>query len=253
MCLARFLISPYVLSGARSTFILTGNEAHHLTHVKRLGPGERVELVDGSGIIAKAKIIWINRSEVGLQIVEVSKQLNDCLPINLIVALLKADRMGWVIQKATELGVQAIYPVITQHTVVKVDPEKIGRYLVRWKDIAGQTLKQCRGSLVPTIHTVISLEKALQKIPCAGAKILLWEEEKERSLFSAWRDQKNAIPVTVITGPEGGFIRDEIITCKEAGFNTATMGIRTLRSETAVIGAVASLATMMTSRLEGKS
>jgi 16S rRNA (uracil1498-N3)-methyltransferase len=253
MCPARFLISPYVLSGSRGTFTLTGREAHHLTHVKRFGPGDRVELVDGSGIVAEAKIVWINRSEVGLQIVEVSKQPNDCLPINLIVALLKADRMGWMIQKATELGVQAIYPVITQHTVIKVDPEKISRYLVRWNDIAGQALKQCRGSIIPTIHAVTPLGNALGKIPCAGAKILLWEEEKKRSLFSAWRDQKNTIPVTVITGPEGGFVRDEIVTCKKAGFNTATMGIRTLRSETAAIGAVASLAAIMNSCMEGKS
>jgi len=224
-----------------------------LTHVKRLGPGDLVELIDGSGILAKAKIISINRPEVGLQIVEVSKQLNDCLPINLIIALLKADHMGWIIQKATELGVQTIYPVITQHTVVKVNPEKTDRYLVRWKKIAGQALKQCRGNFMPNIYPVISLEDALGKVPCAGAKILLWESEKKRSLFTAWKDQKNAIPVTVITGPEGGFIREEIIACKEAGFNTATMGIRTLRSETAAIGSVAALATMMTSDLEKKS
>jgi len=223
-----------------------------LTRVRRFGPGSLVELIDGSGMLAKAKIIRINRVGVGLQIMEVSKQLNDCLPINLIVALLKGDRMGWMIQKATELGIQTICPVITQHTVIKIDTEKTGRHLVRWKEIAKQALKQCRGSFVPTIHPVVSLEEALEKVPYASAKILLWESEKNRSLFSAWGDQGNATPVTVIAGPEGGFSRKEILSCRGAGFFTATMGTRTLRSETAAIGAVAALAAMMTcKRLHG--
>jgi len=246
MSIARFLISSDVLSRAQSTLTLMGREAHHLTRVMRLGSGSLVELIDGSGVVAKAKIIRINRIEVSLQIMEVSEQLNDCLPINLIVALLKGDRMGWMIQKATELGIQTICPVITQHTVVKVDAEKTGRHLVRWKEIAGQALKQCKGSLVPTIYPIISLEEALEKVSYAKAKIILWESEKKRSLFSAWGDQGNNTPVAVIAGPEGGFSREEILACKGAGFSTATMGKRTLRSETAAIGAVAALAAMMT-------
>ncbi len=223
-----------------------------MTRVRRLGPGSLVELIDGSGVIAKAKIVRVNRTEVDLHIVEISEQQNDCLPINLIVALLKGDRMGWMIQKATELGVQTICPVITQHTVVKVDVEKTGRHIIRWKEIAGQALKQCKGSLVPTIHPVVSLEEALEKVSYVRAKIFLWESEKKRSLFSAWRDQGNNTPVAVIVGPEGGFSREEILACKGAGFSTATMGKRTLRSETAAIGAVAALAAMMTcKRLQG--
>jgi 16S rRNA (uracil1498-N3)-methyltransferase len=217
-----------------------------------LGPGSLVELIDGSGVVAKAKIIRVNGAEAGLQIMEVSEQQNDCLPINLIVALLKGDRMGWMIQKATELGVQTICPVITQHTVVKIYAKKTGRHLVRWKEIAGQALKQCRGNLAPTIHPVVSLKEILGKVSYAGAKILLWESEKKRSLFSAWRDQGNVTPVTVIVGPEGGLSREEILACKREGFSTATMGKRTLRSETAAIGAVAALAAMMTSGLEKK-
>jgi len=252
MSLARFLISSDVLSRAQSTLILTGREAHHLTHVRRLGPGSLVELIDGSGVIAKAKVIRANGTEVDLHIMEVSEQQNDCLPIKLIVALLKGDRMGWMIQKATEFGVQTIHPVITQHTVVKVDTEKTSRHLVRWKEIARQTLKQCKGSRVPTIYPVVSLREALEKASYARAKILLWESEKTCSLFSTWRDQGNATPVAVIAGPEGGFSRKEILACKGAGFSPATMSRRTLRSETAAIGAVAALSTMMTSGLEKK-
>jgi 16S rRNA (uracil1498-N3)-methyltransferase len=252
MSLARFLISSDALSRAQGTLTLTGREAHHLTHVRRLGPGSLVKLIDGSGLVAKAKVIQVNGTEVGLHIMEVLEQQNDCLPIKLIVALLKGDRMGWMIQKATELGVQTICPIITRHTVVKVDAEKTGRYLVRWKEIARQALKQCKGSLVPTIYPVVSLKEALEKVSYARAKILLWESEKRRSLFSAWRDQGNATPVAVIAGPEGGFSSEEILACKGAGFSTATMGTRTLRSETAAIGAVAALAAMMTSDLEEK-
>jgi 16S rRNA (uracil1498-N3)-methyltransferase len=250
MSIARFLISSDVLSRAKSTIILTGREAHHLIRVRCLGPGSLVELIDGSGIIAKAKVIRVNGIEAILHIVEVLEQQNDCLPIMLIVALLKGTRMGWMIQKVTELGVRTICPVITRYTVVKLAAEKTDRHLVRWKEIARQTLKQCKGSRVPTIYPAVSLEEALRKISCAKAKILLWESEKTCSLFSAWKDQGNATPVAVIVGPEGGFSREEILICKGAGFSTATMGTRILRSETAAIGAVAAMAAMMTSGLE---
>ena len=220
--------------------------------VRRLGPGSLVELIDGSGMIVKAKVIRVNGTEVGLHIVEVLEQQNDCLPIMLIVALLKGNRMGWMIQKVTELGVQTICPVITRHTVVKIAAEKTGRHLVRWKEAARQALKQCKGSRVPTICPAVSLEEALKKVSYARAKILLWESEKTCSLFSAWKDQGNATPVAVIAGPEGGFSREEILACRRAGFSTATMGTRTLRSETAAIGAVAALAAMMTLGLEEK-
>jgi 16S rRNA (uracil1498-N3)-methyltransferase len=250
MSIARFLISSDVLSGAQRTIILTGREAHHLIHVRRLGLGSLVELIDGSGMIAKAKVIRINGTEAGLHITEVLEQQNDCLPIMLIVALLKGNRMGWMIQKATELGVQTIYPVITRHTVVKLTAEETGRHLVHWNEVAVQALKQCKGSRAPTICPVVSLEEALKKISYARAKILLWESEKTCSLFSAWKDQGNATPVVVIAGPEGGFSREEILACRGAGFSTATMATRTLRSETAAIGAVAALAAMMTSGLE---
>jgi 16S rRNA (uracil1498-N3)-methyltransferase len=226
MSIARFLISSDVLSGTQRTVILTGREAHHLIHVRRLGLGSLVELIDGSGMIAKAKVIRINGTEAGLHITEVLEQQNDCLPIMLIVAL------------------------ITRHTVVKLAAEKTGRHLVHWNEAARQALKQCKGSRVPTICPVVSLEEALKKISYAGAKILLWESEKTCSLFSAWKDQGNATPVVVIAGPEGGFSREEILACRGAGFSTATMGARTLRSETAAIGAVAALAAMMTSGLE---
>lgn len=252
MSLTRFLISSDVLSKAKGTLTLTGKEAHHLTRVRRLSPGSLVELIDGSGLVAKAKIIQVNKAEAGLRIIEVSEQQNDCLPIKLIVPLLKGDRMRWMIQKATEFGVQTICPVITQHSVVKVDIEKTCRHLVRWNEIAVQALKQCRGSLAPTIHPVIRLEEIFEKTSYGESKILLWESEKNRSLFSAWKDQGNVTPVNIMVGPEGGFSRKEILACEKAGFYTATMGRRTLRSETAVIGAAAALAAMMNSGLEEK-
>ena len=252
MTLTRFLISSDVLSKAKSTLTLTGKEAHHLTRVRRLGPGSLVELIDGSGLVARAKIIQVNKTEADLRIMEVSKQQNDCLPIKLIVPLLKGDRMSWMIQKATEFGVQTICPVITQHSVVKVDIEKTRRHLVRWNEIALQALKQCRGSLAPTIHPVIRMEEIFEKTSHGESKILLWESEKNRSLFSAWKEQGNVTPVNIIVGPEGGFSGEEILVCEKAGFYTATMSRRTLRSETAAIGAAAALAAMMNSGLEEK-
>ena len=250
MSLSCFLIPVGTPLEKRGTVILTGREAHHLLHARHLGPGSFVRLIDGFGRVAKAEVVWAKGSQAGLNIMEVRRQQKDCLPIELIVALLKGNRMDWMIQKATELGVQSIHPVISRYTVVKVDNEKAGRRLGRWKEIARQALKQCRGSLLPAIYPPVPLKEALEKIPHAGAKILLWESERLRSLFSAWRDQARALPAIIVVGPEGGLSREEVLACKNAGFLSATMGLRTLRSETAAIGAVAALAAIMLSDLE---
>ncbi len=248
--LSRFLISPDSPLKAQGTITLAGREAHHLIHVRHLGPGDLVELIDGSGRVARARVIWIDRRQVGLDIIEIQRQEDDCLPIELIVALPKKNRMDWIIEKATELGVQTIRPVVTEHTVVKLDNKRAERRLERWKEIARQALKQCRGGLPPVIYPLLPLKQSLDNGPGAGAKLLLWESERLQTLYSAWRDQAKAIPVTIIVGPEGGLSKEEVVICRDAGFIPATMGLRILRSETAAIGAVAALAAYMLSDLE---
>ncbi|NIA08801.1 MAG: 16S rRNA (uracil(1498)-N(3))-methyltransferase [Nitrospiraceae bacterium] len=247
MPLSHFLIPADIPLKPQTTITLAGQEAHHLLHVRHLGPGDLVNLIDGYGRIAKAKIIWANGGQAGLNIIEVWRQQGDCLPIKLIVALLKGNHMDWVVEKATELGVQSIYPVITEHTVVKLDNKKAGRRLGRWEEIARQALKQCRGGLLPAIYPLVSLKDALKRSPCDGAKVLLWESERLRSLYSAWKNQAKATPITIVVGPEGGLSPKEVLACRDTGFISATMGPRILRSETAAIAAVAALAAYMLS------
>lgn len=252
MSLPRFLIPTDAVVKSQTGFILTGREAHHLLRVRRLRPGNLVKLIDGSGRVAKAAIVWEDGTRVGLDVEDVRKQQEDCLLIELIVALLKSDRMNWMIQKVTELGVHTICPVITRRSVSRLYGDKAEKRLARWKEIARQTLKQCNGGLAPTIYPPVPLKDALGRVSRAGAKILLSESEEKRSLFSAWKNQGNVTPVAVVVGPEGGLSEEEVLACERAGFCSAGMGPRTLRAETAAISAVAALAAMMTSGLEEK-
>jgi 16S rRNA (uracil1498-N3)-methyltransferase len=228
-----------------ATLTLTGGEAHHILRVLRLGPGSIVNLVDDTGTVAGARILWEDGRTLGMELTGAGTPTEDRLPVELVVGLLKKSRMDWLIQKATELGAAAIRPVTTEHTVVKIHDDDSERRVARWREIARQALKQCRGHLAPTIHPLTPLHNVLEDSPGHGAKLVLWESEKRKGLLSAWREQGNTVPLTIVVGPEGGFSMKEIAACEKAGFHRASLGSRTLRAETAAIAALgAAMATM---------
>jgi 16S rRNA (uracil1498-N3)-methyltransferase len=228
-----------------ATLTLTGGEAHHMLRVLRLGRGSIVNLVDDTGTVARAKILWENGHSLGMELTAAGIRTEDRLPVELVVGLLKKSRMDWLIQKATELGAAAIRPVTTEHTVVRIRDDDSEQRRGRWREIARQALKQCRGHLAPTIHPLASLYDVLEDSSSHGAKLVLWEAESDTDLLSAWREQGNTVPLTIVVGPEGGFSMNEIVACERAGFHRASMGSRTLRAETAAIAALAALGAAM--------
>jgi len=252
MGLPHFVVEIELQGSTPSRFILEGSEAHHLTRVLRLGPGDLVRLVDGRGGIAVARIVGEQGQAVALEIVETGRPQEDRLPVDIIVGVLKGERMDWLIQKATELAVRAVHPVLMEHTVVRMDSKRASGRLFRWRQIARQALKQCRGLVAPVVYPVIALEEALSETPRSAAKMVFWECEGEQDLVSAWREQACAVPVTLVIGPEGGLSSAELQSCRGAGFRTASLGRRTLRAETAAIAGIAVLGALMEWREGGR-
>ncbi|MGQ9500057.1 MAG: 16S rRNA (uracil(1498)-N(3))-methyltransferase [Dissulfurimicrobium sp.] len=238
--------TPFLVGGH---ITLTNDEAHHLKHVLRLKIGDLTNLINANGSKARAKIINIGSDSVTLEILENSTIKDDRLPIELIAAVIKGDKMSWLVQKAAELGVMAIRPVLTEHTVVRLNDEERKKKTRRWREIALQTLKQCKGLTIPEIYPAVTLKEAIIA-PCNEAdsktRILLDEKYKAKGLIEVWEGLNRPVAgITILIGPEGGLSEDETDMCKKAGFVQASLGQRILKAETAAIAAISILSALI--------
>jgi 16S rRNA (uracil1498-N3)-methyltransferase len=228
---------------------LTGGEAHHMKDVLRLKIGDLANLINANGSKARARIIDTGSDSVTLEILEDSAVKDDRLPVELIAAVIKGDKMSWLVQKASELGVLSIRPVLTEHTVVRLGDREREKKAVRWRDIALQTLKQCKGLTIPEIYPAVTLKEAIIALGNeAGSKahILLDEKYRGNGLIGVWEGLNRPMTgITILTGPEGGLSEDETDMCKEAGFVQASLGPRILKAETAAIAAISILSALI--------
>jgi 16S rRNA (uracil1498-N3)-methyltransferase len=235
----QFLISGPTEPG--QILLLSLEESHHLRDVLRLLAGDKIRLADPSGQRYLAEIRLISKKEVTVLIQEkLPKEVPNGV-LKLGQALLKREKMEFVIQKAVELGVDFFHPFSSSRTVVSFEkPQK----LARWQKIADEALKQCgRGNKmiveqpVP-LHTMVKME--------ADIKIIFWEEGGEpireffrsRGIPPAAERHAPTNTILVLIGPEGGFSREEIETAQHAGFVLLSLGPRILRAETAAIVAM---------------
>ncbi|MBF0529687.1 MAG: 16S rRNA (uracil(1498)-N(3))-methyltransferase [Deltaproteobacteria bacterium] len=225
------------------TVSLTGTEAHHVRNVLRLSLGDLVELVSSTGRQAMARIYEIDRSGVKL-IVENLQPAENEPPLSIVLglAVLKADRMDWVVQKATELGLSALIPVTADRSVVQLEQERAAKRTERWRQIARQAVKQCRRGRAPEVAAPVNLKSFFDICLKHEVKIVL-HEAAEHHASNSWANLQNLFdrPQTVaaLVGPEGGFTNHEIMLAREAGFSVLGMGPRILRAETAALALLA--------------
>jgi 16S rRNA (uracil1498-N3)-methyltransferase len=213
---------------------LSGAEAHHLAHVKRIGRGERVALFDGRGREVAAEVVEVLRGEVRLAVVGAAAGAPRALAtrIALGIAPPKGKRAQVLVEKATELGAAAIFPIATARTVAAAGPPE------KWRRWAVEAAKQAGGARLPEIGAGRPFAAALGE-PAALRLILDPREGARplRELLGAPRED-----VLVLVGPEGGFTDDEVRAAREAGFEAARLGPTVLRVETAAIAAIAAIA-----------
>lgn len=209
--------------------VLPRAEVRHL-HALRLAAGDRLCVFDEAGREHEVVLERVSTREARGRVVATSLVSHESpLELVLVPALLKHDRMDWVVEKATELGVTRLAPVATRFTVARGAPVE------RWRRIALAAAKQCGRVRVPAVDAPRPLAAALAE-PWPGLRVLAWEDEAAARLA----DLADRTPaVTVLVGPEGGFETGEVAAARAAGFATVRLGRRVLRADTAALVAAA--------------
>jgi 16S rRNA (uracil1498-N3)-methyltransferase len=212
---------------------LQNKEARYLLTVLRLTAGDEITIFDGAGQEYQAELREEEDQGVYLAIQEeLHPNRESPVRITLGQGLLKGEKMKFVIQKATELGVEAIVPLITARSIPVVEEERESLRLERWERIAQEAAKQSGRTVVPGIGPIKELADFL--VASAGAKVMFWESEPTplRKIASQI-DPKQGL--TLLIGPEGGFSEEEVLAAQAQGFIVAGLGERVLRAETATV------------------
>jgi 16S rRNA (uracil1498-N3)-methyltransferase len=204
---------------------IVGSPLRHLRTL-RLRPGERVILFDDDGAEHEVELSRVaDRAAEGVIVATRRPNRESAFDLVLAPALLKGDRMDLVVEKATELGVRRIAPVVSRHVVGR------GARVERWRRIAAAAAEQCGRTQVPAVDAPIDLP-ALVRAVWPPLRILAWEGERAVSFESLPAAAGAAI---AIVGPEGGFAPDEVDAARDAGFAPVALAPRILRAETAAI------------------
>lgn len=236
MRLTRVYVEAALGPGARLR--LEGPAAGHVTRVLRLGPGDALTLFNGDGSDYPARISGLARGAVDAEVTAVvAARAESPLPITLVQGIARGERMDFVLQKATELGVAAILPVATARSVVRLDDDGRARRLAHWRGVAIAACEQSGRARVPEIAEPRDFASWLAG-PSRAATRLLLSPDAEVPLTGAAR---GTTAIELLVGPEGGLEDDERGAALAAGFRACRLGPRVLRSETAAIAALAIL------------
>jgi 16S rRNA (uracil1498-N3)-methyltransferase len=229
---ARFHV-PEAAPGARVS--LPEWSAHHARDVLRLRSGDAVRVFDGEGHEFEATLDSVTRKGVEARLgSSVPARRESPLALVLAVSPLKGDRMELVIQKATELGVAEIWPVVTVRTDAAARPALRGTRHERWDKVASGAAEQCGRAVVPRLAPTMTLQECLAR-PFDGARLLFLETEGPPPLASfAPRPER----LLLLIGPAGGFEASEVERLLAGGFRAVSLGPRVLRAETAAVAAV---------------
>jgi 16S rRNA (uracil1498-N3)-methyltransferase len=207
--------------------------------VLRARPGDLFTLFDGAGTEVEARVVSVGAREAELELGQrrAAPSAAPAVDITLLVAVPRGERMDWLVQKTTELGVARIVPVASERSVAR--PEAGSGRHPRWEKIAREAARQCGRADVPRIDEPTELEAALAANDLPARRLALWEGERGRSLGAALTAGAPAAPTAILIGPEGGFAADEVARAERASFVAVGLGPRILRVETAAVVAVA--------------
>jgi 16S rRNA (uracil1498-N3)-methyltransferase len=216
----------------------------HLVIVLRRIPGDAVTLFNGRGGEYAAKVESVAKRNLTVRIEEFrAVERESPLPVTLAQAVSKGEHMDYSIQKAVELGVGMIQPLITDHVVVRLNAERWARKQEHWQGVVNSACEQCGRNRVPAVATPVALVEAVQAAS-PGLNLVLTpaaEAESLGTLFARHGKPGKLPPVTLLIGPEGGLDAPEVSAARLAGFVGCRLGPRVLRTETAALAALAAL------------
>lgn len=232
----RFFVDPKQISAEEA--VLDGATARQISKVLRLKAGDAITLLDGRGNVYEAKIRTLSPQRVLADILSTHKNVNEPrLRLALASCVPKSDRIEFIIQKCTELGISQLALVQSERTVVRDQSKKLDR----WRRIALEAAEQCGRSLVPELTGVIGFEELVEMIPRFPLAIIAWEEETGPNLRDVLKEHSGVESALIIIGPEGGLTEREVELAKSAGAVSVSLGSRLLRTDTAAIAACAAV------------
>ncbi|MGB6488556.1 MAG: 16S rRNA (uracil(1498)-N(3))-methyltransferase [Steroidobacteraceae bacterium] len=233
MRLTRVHVAEPLASGRRHT--IEGDAANHIARVLRLEPGAPLTVFDGRGGEYSARIEALQKSAVIIEVQARSPSSRESsLSLTLAQGVSRGERMDWVVQKATELGVSRIIPVLTERTVVKLDARQSERKLAHWQGVAVAACEQSGRDKIPDIVAPLTLHDFLRDIDPQTTRLLLSPTGTQRVTDLKAPERK----IVVLIGPEGGLAETEQRAAIGAGFLAVRMGPRVLRTETAAVAAL---------------
>jgi 16S rRNA (uracil1498-N3)-methyltransferase len=234
----RFYAPPSAFK--QNTVTLVEDEARHLREVLRLKTGDEVYVFNGAGKEFLSRIEEARRDTASLEVIrEVEPARPEShLQLTLATALLKGEKFDLVVQKATELGVNQIVPVITRHADIRLrDESDAAKRVKRWQRIAMEAAKQSGRAVVPNVKDPVKFEELITTDQQNNG--LLFAERDGQSLATVAHSLSKSQSLTALVGSEGGWSDQEIQAARESGWHIVTLGGRTLRAETAAIAVTA--------------
>jgi len=237
MRLIRVYVETALAPGA--SILASGTAATHMARVLRLVAGDPVTVFNGDGSDYPARIVAIRGSRVEVEVREQRQARPESpLALTLVQGIARAERMDLIVQKATELGVTSIQPVVTARGVVRLDAKTTERKLSHWRGIVIAACEQCGRARLPAIAEPLPLPEWLARPMPPSVRRLQLAVDALESLASA---AAGAGAIELLIGPEGGLEESERKSATSAGFRVCAIGPRVLRTETAALAALAVL------------
>ena len=240
-------------SDAEKSITITGEDVNHIKNVLRLSIGDPITVCDGAGKEYECRISRMERDAVEADIEDVSQNAAE-LPcrITLFQGMPKSDKLEFIIQKAVELGVYEIVPVMTKRTVVKLEDKKKDKKRERYQTISEAAAKQSGRGMIPSVHLCMSFREALIYAKDYDFLILPYENADGMEFAKKTMEEAARLPegarIGVFIGPEGGFSKEEVEEAMQAEAKIITLGNRILRTETAGLTTLSILMFLMEQR-----
>ena len=226
--MSRFYLPP--AAWTESPF-LDGDEAKHLAQVLRISVGNTITVFDGLGNFAEARVLSVSKQRIDLMLELAESKLTPLPEITLAQAIPKGKNMDWIVQKAVELGVTKIQPLVTRNTIVSPGDEKAEK----WRRTALEACKQCAQFTIPTIANPISFDTWIKSPETSELKIIASLADNPKNFRETLAAHPEIESVTILIGPEGDFTPQETAAALAAGFIPVTLGDLVLRVETATL------------------
>ncbi|MGD9676802.1 MAG: 16S rRNA (uracil(1498)-N(3))-methyltransferase [Vulcanibacillus sp.] len=235
----RYFVDPKLFS--EDKVIIIGEDAHHITKVLRCNIGDKIICCNNGGLDVITEIIYMSFERVETKIISIIKQDREPLvKITLAQALPKSDKMDFIIQKGTEIGVTTFLPFNSERTIVQLNQQKEQKKIGRWEKIAKEAAEQSHRSRIPNILPIVNYKELIGNFK-NRIVLIAYEREVTTTLFKAIENMSELKEILLIIGPEGGFSDQEVELASKNGAISISLGRRILRAETAGLVGVANI------------